>query len=125
MVSSILIVLYQGIFDIAGGILFKIFVIGETIQVVRRSSLPNITKNDMSKMTGVIKFPRVSSAASSVVDADLDPTIAGEAWKIFIFPHKDKKGIFVYELVFHMYASINGICFTFYKETLFSSKFKP
>ncbi|XP_054787690.1 inositol-tetrakisphosphate 1-kinase 4-like isoform X2 [Prosopis cineraria] len=59
-----------------GGLLFKIYIIGETIKVVRRFSLPNINKHELSKVAGVIQFPRVSSAAASADGADLDPNIA-------------------------------------------------
>ncbi|KAI9127817.1 hypothetical protein K1719_000810 [Acacia pycnantha] len=59
-----------------GGLLFKIYITGETIKVVRRFSLPNVNKHDLSKVTGVIQFPRVSRAAASADDADLDPNIA-------------------------------------------------
>ncbi|KAK7280231.1 hypothetical protein RJT34_25293 [Clitoria ternatea] len=59
-----------------GGLLFKIYIVGETIKVVRRFSLPNISKRELSKFSGVFRFPRVSSAAASADDADLDPSIA-------------------------------------------------
>lgn len=61
-----------------GGVLFKIYVVGETIKVVRRFSLPNVSKRELEKVVGVFRFPRVSSAAASADDADLDPGIAGE-----------------------------------------------
>lgn len=61
-----------------GGVLFKIYIIGETIKVVRRFSLPNVSKRELAKVVGVFRFPRVSSAAASADDADLDPGIAGE-----------------------------------------------
>ncbi|CAL0300394.1 unnamed protein product [Lupinus luteus] len=59
-----------------GGILFKIYIVGENIKVVRRFSLPNISKRELSKVAGVFRFPRVSCAAASAEDADLDPSIA-------------------------------------------------
>lgn len=59
-----------------GGILFKVYVIGDFVKVVRRFSLPNISRRELSKLTGVFPFPRVSSAASSAEDADLDPGVA-------------------------------------------------
>ncbi|XP_027934355.1 inositol-tetrakisphosphate 1-kinase 3-like isoform X2 [Vigna unguiculata] len=59
-----------------GGLLFKIYIVGETIKVVRRFSLPNISKRELSKVAGVFRFPRVSCAAASADDADLDPNIA-------------------------------------------------
>jgi hypothetical protein len=74
------------IWDIAGGLLFKIYIVGESIKVVRRFSLPNISKRELSKVSGVYRFPRVSCAAASADDADLDPSIAGEILKISSFP---------------------------------------
>uniref|UniRef100_A0A6N2L732 Inositol-tetrakisphosphate 1-kinase n=1 Tax=Salix viminalis TaxID=40686 RepID=A0A6N2L732_SALVM len=59
-----------------GGVLFKIYIVGEAIKVVRRFSLPNVTKQEVSKVEGVFRFPRVSSAAASADDADLDPSVA-------------------------------------------------
>lgn len=59
-----------------GGLLFKIYIVGEYIKVVRRFSLPNISKRELSKVAGVYRFPRVSCAAASADDADLDPSIA-------------------------------------------------
>jgi len=64
--------------DNTGGLLFKIYIVGETIKVVRRFSLPNISKRELSKVAGVFRFPRVSCAAASADDADLDPNIAGK-----------------------------------------------
>ncbi|RYR10074.1 hypothetical protein Ahy_B05g078539 [Arachis hypogaea] len=60
-----------------GGLLFKIYIVGETIKVVRRFSLPNISEHELSKVDGLFRFPRVSCAAASADEADLDPTIAG------------------------------------------------
>ena len=65
-------------FLMLGGVLFKIYIVGEAIKVVRRFSLPNVTKQEVSKVEGVFRFPRVSSAAASADDADLDPSVAGE-----------------------------------------------
>ncbi|XP_050364242.1 LOW QUALITY PROTEIN: inositol-tetrakisphosphate 1-kinase 3-like [Argentina anserina] len=59
-----------------GGVLFKIYIVGEAIKVVRRFSLPNISKRELEKLSGVFRFPRVSCAAASADDADLDPSIA-------------------------------------------------
>ncbi|XP_061354474.1 inositol-tetrakisphosphate 1-kinase 4-like isoform X2 [Gastrolobium bilobum] len=59
-----------------GGLVFKIYIVGETIKVVRRFSLPNISKHELSKVDGLFRFPRVSCAAASADDADLDPNIA-------------------------------------------------
>lgn len=68
-----------------GGVLFKIYIVGEAIKVVRRFSLPNVTKQELSKVEGVFRFPRVSSAAASADDADLDPSVAGEILGKFCF----------------------------------------
>ncbi|KAK4757443.1 hypothetical protein SAY87_018744 [Trapa incisa] len=58
-----------------GGLLFKIFVVGEAIKVVRRFSLPNISKQEVFKVDSIFRFPRVSSAAASAEEAELDPGI--------------------------------------------------
>lgn len=68
-----------------GGVLFKVYIVGEAIKVVRRFSLPDVSKRELSKSAGVFRFPRVSCAAASADEADLDPNVAGEAyfsWKI-------------------------------------------
>ncbi|KAK4793780.1 hypothetical protein SAY86_024215 [Trapa natans] len=57
------------------GLLFKIFVVGEAIKVVRRFSLPNISKQEVFKVDSIFRFPRVSSAAASAEEAELDPGI--------------------------------------------------
>eukprot|EP00250_Pteridium_aquilinum_P013143 c21157_g2_i1 orf=88-1344(+) len=57
-----------------GGVLFKVYVIGHIVKVVRRFSLPDVRENEASR-TGVIPFPRVSSAAASADGADLDPNV--------------------------------------------------
>ncbi|CAL9173265.1 unnamed protein product [Musa hybrid cultivar] len=59
-----------------GGVLFKVYIVGEAIKVVRRFSLPDVSKRELLNNTGVFRFPRVSSAAASADDADLDPSIA-------------------------------------------------
>lgn len=59
-----------------GGVLFKVYVVGEAIKVVRRFSLPDVSKRELSTNAGVFRFPRVSCAAASADDADLDPGIA-------------------------------------------------
>ncbi|KAI9180377.1 hypothetical protein LWI28_004231 [Acer negundo] len=58
-----------------GGVLFKIYIVGEAIKVVKRFSLPNVSKCELANV-GVHSFPRVSSATASADDADLDPGIA-------------------------------------------------
>ncbi|XP_045814217.1 inositol-tetrakisphosphate 1-kinase 3-like isoform X4 [Trifolium pratense] len=59
-----------------GGLLFKIYIVGETIKVVRRFSLPNVSKHELLDVDGLFRLPRVSCAAASADDADLDPNIA-------------------------------------------------
>ncbi|XP_057788069.1 inositol-tetrakisphosphate 1-kinase 4-like isoform X3 [Salvia miltiorrhiza] len=58
------------------GVLFKVFIVGESIKVVRRFSLPDVTERDISRISGVFGFPRVSGADSSADDVDLDPAVA-------------------------------------------------
>ncbi|XP_071709819.1 inositol-tetrakisphosphate 1-kinase 3-like isoform X2 [Rutidosis leptorrhynchoides] len=58
-----------------GGVLFKVYIVGDAIKVVRRFSLPDVSKRELSRSSGVYRFPRVSSAAQSADDADLDPCI--------------------------------------------------
>ncbi|KAL8541635.1 hypothetical protein ACS0TY_002777 [Phlomoides rotata] len=58
------------------GILFKVFIVGESIKVVRRFSLPDVTKSNLSETSGVFCFPRVSCAAASADDVVLDPSVA-------------------------------------------------
>ncbi|KAI4316064.1 hypothetical protein L6164_024081 [Bauhinia variegata] len=59
-----------------GGVLFKVYIVGDAIKVVRRFSLPDVHKWELSNDAGIYNFPRVSCAAASADDADLDPTIA-------------------------------------------------
>ncbi|KAL5190283.1 Inositol-tetrakisphosphate 1-kinase 3 [Glycine soja] len=60
-----------------GGVLFKVYIVGDAIKVVRRFSLPDVSNWELSKDAGIYRFPRVSCAAASADDADLDPTVAG------------------------------------------------
>ncbi|KAL9268578.1 Inositol-tetrakisphosphate 1-kinase 3-like protein [Drosera capensis] len=59
-----------------GGVLFKVFIVGEAIKVVKRFSLPDICKPEVPGNGGVFHFPRVSCVAASADDADLDPSVA-------------------------------------------------
>ncbi|KAL3538769.1 hypothetical protein ACH5RR_002135 [Cinchona calisaya] len=59
-----------------GGVLFKVYIIGESIKVVRRFSLPDVCKRELSKIAGVFRFPRVSCASASADGADLDPNVS-------------------------------------------------
>ena len=61
-----------------GGILFKVYIVGETIQVVRRFSLPDFNTYDLGNNDGIFRFPRVSCATNNAEDADVDPCIAGK-----------------------------------------------
>ena len=69
---------------IAGGVLFKVYIVGETIRVVRRFSLPDVDERELLNNVGVFQFPRVSCAAASAEDADLDPGVAGKVNKNFL-----------------------------------------
>lgn len=59
-----------------GGVLFKVYIVGESIKVVRRFSLPDVTKCELAEVAGLFRFPRVSCAAATADEADLDPSIA-------------------------------------------------
>ncbi|GFQ01173.1 inositol-tetrakisphosphate 1-kinase 2 [Phtheirospermum japonicum] len=59
-----------------GGVLFKVYIVGEAIKVLRRFSLPDVSKRELTKNAGVYRFPRVSCAAASADEADLDPCVA-------------------------------------------------
>ncbi|KAJ8447506.1 hypothetical protein Cgig2_019500 [Carnegiea gigantea] len=59
-----------------GGVMFKVYVVGDTIKVVRRFSLPDVCKREISKYAGVFQFPRVSGATATAEEADLDPGVA-------------------------------------------------
>ena len=67
-----------------GGVLFKVYIVGEAIKVVRRFSLPDVSKRELLSSTGVFQFPRVSCAAASADDADLDPSIAGKVFGTYV-----------------------------------------
>ncbi|PWA56009.1 Inositol-tetrakisphosphate 1-kinase [Artemisia annua] len=58
-----------------GGVLFKVYIVGDEIKVVWRFSLPDVSKRELSGNSVVFHFPRVSSAAQSADDADVDPCI--------------------------------------------------
>ncbi|XP_078436588.1 inositol-tetrakisphosphate 1-kinase 4-like isoform X2 [Wolffia australiana] len=59
-----------------GGVVFKVYVVGEAIKVVRRFSLPDVTEQELLRTSGIYRFPRVSCAAASADCADLDPAVA-------------------------------------------------
>jgi inositol-1,3,4-trisphosphate 5/6-kinase/inositol-tetrakisphosphate 1-kinase len=60
-----------------GGVLFKVYIVGDQIRVVRRFSLPDVQEGE-DNCSGVIPFPRVSCAAATAEEADLDPQAAGK-----------------------------------------------
>lgn len=79
-----------------GGVLFKVYIVGEAIRVVRRFSLPDVSRRELSEAAGVFRFPRVSCAAASADEADLDPNIAGKIFFIatdivYNFPRCNKQ----------------------------------
>uniref|UniRef100_A0A1D1XWD6 Inositol-tetrakisphosphate 1-kinase n=2 Tax=Anthurium amnicola TaxID=1678845 RepID=A0A1D1XWD6_9ARAE len=59
-----------------GGVLFKVFIVGDAIRVVRRFSLPDVSEHELANISGVFRFPRVSCSAASADDADLEPGVA-------------------------------------------------
>ncbi|CAO2813578.1 unnamed protein product [Amaranthus hypochondriacus] len=59
-----------------GGVMFKVYVVGDAIKVRRRFSLPDVCKRELSKYAGVFQFPRVSCAAACADEAELDPGVA-------------------------------------------------
>ncbi|GJN08564.1 hypothetical protein PR202_ga26502 [Eleusine coracana subsp. coracana] len=69
-----------------GGILFKVYIIGESIQVVRRFSLPDVNTYELLNNVGVYRLPRVSCAAASADAADLDPLIAAFLYMLELPP---------------------------------------
>ena len=64
---------------IVGGVLFKVYIVGETIKVVKCFSLlDDVCKRELSKNVGVYHVPGVSYAVASIDDANLDPCVVGE-----------------------------------------------
>ena len=64
---------------IVGGVLFKVYIVGETIKVVRCFSLlDDVCERELSKNVGVYHVPRVSCDLASTNDANLDPRVAGK-----------------------------------------------
>ena len=62
---------------IAGGVLFKVYIVGDTIKVVCGFSLLDVDES-ASLGYGVIQFPGVLSASTSADDADLDIHVGGD-----------------------------------------------
>eukprot|EP00243_Klebsormidium_subtile_P003341 TRINITY_DN16707_c0_g1_i1.p1 TRINITY_DN16707_c0_g1~~TRINITY_DN16707_c0_g1_i1.p1 ORF type:complete len:413 (-),score=66.68 TRINITY_DN16707_c0_g1_i1:165-1403(-) len=55
-----------------GGILFKVYVIGDEVNVVKRLSLPDMEEGNEGDDIGVRSFSRVSSAAASLNEAGFE-----------------------------------------------------
>ena len=68
---------------IAGGVLFKVYIVGDTIKVVRGFSLRDVDES-ASLDYGVIPFPRVSTTSTSANDADLDLHVVGEVFFFYL-----------------------------------------
>ena len=94
--------------------MFKVFVVGDIIKVVRRFSLPNISNCDKAKVEGAFKFPRVSSSAASADNADLDPSVAELPPKPFLEAlAKELRILLVYKLAAssHFFCQSSLFCF--------------
>lgn len=63
---------------LVGGVMFKVYVVGHIIKVVYRASLSDIS-GDQTSETGVMPFPRVSSATASVAGINLDTAVTGKS----------------------------------------------
>ncbi|XP_049931611.1 inositol-tetrakisphosphate 1-kinase 2-like [Nymphaea colorata] len=59
-----------------GGVLFKVYVVGETFKVVGCFSLPDVENSEQSHNVGLVPLPRVSFTSASTVGAYLDPHVA-------------------------------------------------
>ena len=68
---------------IAGGVLFKVYIVGDTIKVVHGFYLHDVDEIE-SFGYGVIPFPWVSSASASADDADLDLHVGGEVFFCYL-----------------------------------------
>ena len=68
---------------IAGGVLFKVYIVGDTIKLVRGFSLRDVDES-ASLGNGVIPFLGVSSASASANDADLDLHVGGEVFFCYL-----------------------------------------
>ncbi|KAJ7523310.1 hypothetical protein O6H91_18G046200 [Diphasiastrum complanatum] len=58
-----------------GGVVFKVYIVGDAIRVVRRFSLPDVDGRQHVD-SGMISFPRVSSAAATANESDFEPQAA-------------------------------------------------
>ena len=68
---------------IAGGVLFKVYIVGDTIKVVRVFSLRDVDES-ASLGYGVIPFPGVSTTSALADDADLDLHVVGEVFFCYL-----------------------------------------
>ena len=68
---------------IAGGVLFKVYIVGDNIKVARGFSLRDVDES-ASLSYGVIPFLGVSSASASANDEDLDPHVGGEVFFCYL-----------------------------------------
>lgn len=93
-----------------GGVLFKVFIVGEAIKVVKRFSLPNVSKRQLSRTSGVYRFPRVSCAVASADDADLDPNIAGKISNLATYATFPIAILFLFSVLHPFFASIFPFC---------------
>ncbi|KAJ3703485.1 hypothetical protein LUZ61_007190 [Rhynchospora tenuis] len=59
-----------------GGVVFKVYIVGDTVKAVRRQSLPNVDRRNLGNTEGIIPFPRVSCAAAPADEANLEPGVA-------------------------------------------------
>lgn len=66
---------------LTGGVLFKVYIVGDFVRVVRRYSLPDLQEGESTVSNGIMPFPRVSCAAATI--SDLDPKAAGRYLAFF------------------------------------------
>lgn len=87
--------------------MFKVYIVGDTIKVVRRKSLTNVDENDLCKK-GVSRFPRVSCAAASADEANLEPGVAGwlplNSFLFFCYLNSTNNAVnfVIFELIFYV-----------------------
>ena len=74
--SQIIEILFSFIFLLSGGLLFKVFIVGHIVKVVRRLSLANVYENQSG--TGITPFPRISCSTGYADMELLDPIVSGE-----------------------------------------------
>ncbi|XP_059667430.1 inositol-tetrakisphosphate 1-kinase 1 [Cornus florida] len=62
-----------------GGVIFKVYVVGEYAQCVKRRSLPDISEEKLGTMEGLLSFSQISNLASEDQTDDLDARLVEEA----------------------------------------------